>query len=256
MKSRRGLTVGGRLTSPESSAEVGRHRHGGRGRRRYGYGPAYYPLVVDPYCIDENNPDCIAGRKHEKNMAHSDDDGGSIGFDDIVGEQQDIVGADIAIGMLIGEAADEMTMGNPQVALAKLAVARKAVPNAIAVFHRQLNARRRQPLGFTAVDVPVSTATPVSATALPQQLFKAKRMVIPSLVANAIVVNDVKVGNKSQLVGTEEAVTGAMYSELAVGTFIDFLTANVGNKISVELQNLNLTVTTATTVTMIGIVAE
>ena len=69
-------------------------------------------------------------------------------------------------------------------------------------------------------------------------------------------MNDVKVGNKSQLVGTDEAVTGAMYSEVAVGTFIDFLTANVGNKVAVELSNLTLTATTSTTVTMIGIVAE
>jgi hypothetical protein len=81
-------------------------------------------------------------------------------------------------------------------------------------------------------------------------------MVIASPVAVGCSVVDVKVGNKSQLVGTEDPITGAMFSELAVGTFVDFLTANVGNKVGVVLRNVSSTVTVTTVVTMIGVVAE
>jgi len=187
---------------------------------------------------------------------HNDDDMGSIGgFEDIVGGQQEIIG-EIAVGALLDHAADEMISGNPSTALAELAVARRAVPNAVAVFQRKLSARRRQPLGFSTVAVPIATGVDVTAVATPQQLFRSKRMVIPSTVATGIVVTDVKVGNKSQLVGTDNPITGAMFSELAVGTFIDFLTANLGNKVGVIIQNLTLTATTSTTVTMIGVVAE
>lgn len=234
----------------------GGHHGGGGGRGRWrGYGGGYYPLIVDTVCVDPEDPNCLTAGESKETMSTSDDDMGAIGFDDIIGDSQEIVG-DIAIGELLSSAADEMAAGNPQQALAQLAVARKAAPNAIAVFQRKLKSRRRQPLGFTAVGVAVSTAAVITAAAAPQQLFRSKRMVIPSTTAVGIVVNDVKVGNKSQLVGTEEPVAGAMFSELAVGTFVDFLTANVGNKVSVELANLTLTVTTSTTVTMVGVVAE
>ena len=228
------------------------HGGGGRGRGRRGWGWGYpYPY---PDCDDDYNL-CVNGnKKATKNMSASDDEMGSVGFDDIVGETQEIVG-DIAIGELLNHAADEMISGNPQTALAELAVARKAVPNAIAVFQRKLRSRRRQPLGFESATIPIA-ATDVVVTAAPQQLFRAKRMVIASPVAVNISIVDVKVGNKSQLVGTEDPITGAMFSELAVGTFVDFLTANVGNKVGVLLRNVSSTVTVTTVVTMIGVVAE
>jgi hypothetical protein len=221
--------------------------------RRASRAPAIFPAWPGYAQSEVENEE--SGEEEETNMGRmNDDDVGSIGFEDIVGDSQEIVG-DVAIGELLDHAADEMISGDPQTALAELAVARKAVPNAVAVFQRKLRNRRRQPLGFAAVTIPIAT-TDVSAVATPQQLFRAKRMVIPSNVATNCSVADVKVGNKSQLVGTEDPITGAMFSELAVGTFVDFLTANVGNKVGVVLRNVNSTVTVTTIVTMIGVVAE
>lgn len=174
-----------------------------------------------------------------------DDDFGDIGAEidlvagmgtsEIIGADADEVGAeeDLLRALSIGAA----RRSNPKRANAlrrvaqKLQEYRKIDPNAVAVKQRQLSIRRRFPLGFqpTTVLAGVSASIP----AAPQDMF---RLVIPSDIAFDFGVQDVKVGNTSQLVSGGE-VPAALFTEVSIDTHVHFKTAEIGNQISVSVRN-------------------
>lgn len=162
-------------------------------------------------------------------IGYDDDDIGGIGADDdlldalVSGDgSSEIIGADLLVG----------AAPNKQAMLRALA-RRKAG----AVVHRQLDRKRRYPLGFTVTSVGAGASATIAA--LPQALFRSERLVIPSDIAFDLGVTDVKVGNTSQFAQNAE-VPGAIFSEVAIDTRVGFDTAEVGNQISVAVRNKTL----------------
>lgn len=172
--------------------------------------------------------------------------GGSIGYDPIlVGDDPDALlealavsggGADYLVSgdgssEIIGALVGAAQAGNPK---AKAALAKIAQRNAGAVVQRDLDRRRRYPLGV--VPTSITAGTQASIAASPQNLFRPERLVIPSDIAFDSGVVDVKVGNVSQFVQSAE-VPGALFSEVAINTGVNFDTAEIGNQISSVIRN-------------------
>lgn len=171
--------------------------------------------------------------------------GGSIGYDpSLIGDDPDsllealavsgmpdlLVGGDGSseiIGALVGAA----NAGNSK---AKAVVAKIAQRNAGAVVQRELDRRRRYPLGVVPTTITAGTQSQIPAS--PQNLFRPERLVIPSDVAFDAGVVDIKVGNTSQFVQSAE-VPGALFSEVAINTGVNFDTAEIGNQISATIRN-------------------
>jgi len=172
--------------------------------------------------------------------------GGSIGYDPtLIGDDPDSLlealsvsgggadflvsgsGAQEIIGALVGAA----QQGNQKAAQALAKIAQR---NAGAVVQRDLDRRRRYPLGV----VPTSIASGVQSqiTTSPQNLFRPERLVIPSDIAFDSGVVDIKVGNTSQFVQSAE-VPGALFSEVAINTGVNFDTAEIGNQVSCTIRN-------------------
>ena len=106
--------------------------------------------------------------------------------------------------------------------------------NAGAVIDRGLHRRRRYPLGFMVTSVPGGAIASIPSA--PQNLFRAERIVVPSDIAFDFGVQDIKVGNQSQLVQSVE-VPAVVFSEVAIDTNIGFDTAEVGNQLSLSVRN-------------------
>jgi hypothetical protein len=116
----------------------------------------------------------------------------------------------------------------------KIAAFRKVDPGAVAVRQRDLNKRRRFPLGFQPTTVAAGATSNIPAA--PQDMFRPERLVIPSDIAFDFGVQDVKVGNTSQLVSGGE-VPAAIFTEVSIDTHVHFKTAEIGNQISVSVRN-------------------
>lgn len=116
----------------------------------------------------------------------------------------------------------------------KIAAYRKIDPGAVAVRQRDLSTRRRFPLGFQPTTVSAGATSNIPAA--PQDMFRPERLVIPSDIAFDFGVQDVKVGNTSQLVSGGE-VPAALFTEVSIDTHVHFKTAEIGNQISVSVRN-------------------
>lgn len=190
---------------------------------------------------------------------------------EIVGQSDDILGA-IGANLLIGQSGGDdailealisgagvseivgdaggSTVQNP----ARQAVVQNVLKNtAGAVIKNQLNRRRRYPLGFVPTTVPA--ATQLNIPSAPQNLFRAERLIIPSDIAFDFGVRDVKVGNQSQLAQSVE-VPGAMFSEVAIDTNVNFDTAEVGNQISIDVRNKTVADAIEFTGSLMGTIAK
>lgn len=173
--------------------------------------------------------------------------GGSIGYDpSLIGDDPDSLlealavsgggGADYLVGgdgssEIIGALVGAAQAGSPK---AKAVLAKIAQRNAGAVVQRELDRRRRYPLGVVPTTITAGTQSQIPAA--PQNLFRPERLVIPSDIAFDSGVVDIKVGNTSQFVQSAE-VPGALFSEVAINTGVNFDTAEIGNQISATIRN-------------------
>jgi hypothetical protein len=177
--------------------------------------------------------DPILGMSREDLLAgYLDDLAGSIGGDgttEIVGadDLEALVGAD-ELDLLMG-AAPRRRPGQV------MANARHIDPNAVAVIQKRLSTRRKFPLGFPAVTIPLGATALLETN--PQFVFRPERLVVPSDIAFDVRLQDVKVGTQSQFVSTD-AVPGAVFSEVAINTGISFRTAEIGNGVSFNAINV------------------
>jgi hypothetical protein len=115
----------------------------------------------------------------------------------------------------------------------KIQAYRKVDPGAVAIRQRDLNKRRRFPLGFQPTTVGPGATSNIPAA--PQDMFRPERLVIPSDTAFDFGVQDVKVGNTSQLVSGGE-VPAALFTEVSIDTHVHFKTAEIGILISVSVR--------------------
>lgn len=187
-------------------------------------------------------------QQRSKSMAYDiigydddDDDVGAIGEDEILDE------------LISGAGTSEIIGASSAAARQKAKIARAlAARKSGAVVQHSLSRRRRYPLGFTVTSVGAGGTATVSA--LPQNLYRAERLVIPSDIAFDLGVSDIKVGNTSQFAQNAE-VPAAIFSEVAIDTHVGFDTAEVGNQISIALRNKTL-VAVEFTASLIGTIAK
>jgi hypothetical protein len=161
--------------------------------------------------------------------------GGSIGYDaSLIGDDPDALLEALAVngyGELISGAGNSEIVG---AARQNSALKQIAMRNAGAVVQRELDRRRRYPLGVVPTTITAGTQSQIPAS--PQNLFRPERLVIPSDIAFDSGVVDIKVGNVSQFVQSAE-VPGALFSEVAINTGVNFDTAEIGNQISATIRN-------------------
>ena len=82
----------------------------------------------------------------------------------------------------------------------------------------------------------IAAGATVNIIVQPQTTFKGKRLFIPSDFAGVILVNDLKIGNVSQL-PSSNPLPGRMFTEFAVGVEQDFDTAQISQQISLSVTN-------------------
>lgn len=176
-------------------------------------------------------------------IGDDDDMNGSIGYDLIGEEFEDLIGDDDEESFL--EALAISGAGNSEIIgaaqrkakgkiMLKKAAQQIAMRNSGLVVNTDLNRKRRYPLGFVPTDIAAGAALQIPAS--PQNLYRPERLVIPSDIAFDCGVRDVKIGNTSQFVQATE-VPGALFSEVAINTGVTFDTAEVGNQVSVDIRN-------------------
>ena len=172
-------------------------------------------------------------------MYDDDDVSGSeiIGLDEIIGEMG-------AIGADLDDILDTI-QGNEAVKPNKLArlasrmnKLRQIDPSAIAVQNREPNRRRywHAPFPATVINAGVTGVLQMQ----PQELFRTERAFLSSALAGDFNVTQLFVGQKNQLLVAGE-INGSVFSEVAVRSFLNLDTANVGNTITINLRNDGLT---------------
>lgn len=162
-------------------------------------------------------------------------------YNDIIGAE-DIVGADLAFGAddIVGgyNELDALFSGNPLVVGADLSRAgleqALAARNARMVVPRQPTKAREFPLGFPTTAIAASASATVQTQ--PQVAFRGRRLLIPSDIAGAILINDLKVGQASQFTSSNP-VPGRCFTELGVGVDLNLDTAQISQFISLSVEN-------------------
>ncbi len=76
-------------------------------------------------------------------------------------------------------------------------------------------------------------------TAMPQEIFKGNRLVIPSGTARFFLIHDFKVGLNSQL-SSAGSIPASAFDEHAIGTFLEFDTAYPGHMIILDVEHVKV----------------
>jgi hypothetical protein len=102
------------------------------------------------------------------------------------------------------------------------------------VVNRPLRDMREYPLGFLQAGIGVGVTAEVISR--PQVTFRGERLVIPTSVAANFALNDIKVGNRSQLVNST-SLPAEMFQENAIGIRLAMDTATVAQDIALSVTN-------------------
>ncbi len=161
-------------------------------------------------------------------------------IDEIVGgddDLEDALGDDAILGAVLGAdilGADMILGGGGS---RKAALAR-----AIAAKHGRVVQRRapqgaqEQVLGFERATV--TALTEATVRAFPQRKFRTERLTIAASIANFFDVLDLRVGRDSLFVDVGP-VPAEMFSQVGVGTALRGYTANLGNTITLQVENID-----------------
>lgn len=155
-------------------------------------------------------------------------------IDEIVGDDDldDALGDDAILGAVLGA---DMILGGPSGGKAALA-------RAIAAKHGRVLTKRapqgaqEQVLGFERATVVALTEATVRA--FPQRKFRTERLTIAASIANFFDVLDLRVGRDSLFVDVGP-VPAEMFSQVGVGTALRGYTANLGNTITLQVENID-----------------
>jgi hypothetical protein len=109
-----------------------------------------------------------------------------------------------------------------------------ALRRAAGVSEREYTKARVYPLGFgiTTIKAGATQVIPVVC----QVPFRGNRLTIPSDIAGAVVINDIKVGQASQF-AAGGAVPGRAYTEFATYSELNLDTAQIGQTIFLSITN-------------------
>lgn len=158
-----------------------------------------------------------------------------IGLETIIGESMGAIGQDL------DDVLEAVVSGNGpaavnklQQASARMARLRNIDPNAVMVQSTSPNKRRYWHAPFPATAIAAAAAATLQMQ--PQELFRTERAFIGSHLAQDYNMTQLQVGQKNQLLVAGE-VNGTVFSEVAVRSFLNLDTANVGNTVSMTLRN-------------------
>lgn len=127
--------------------------------------------------------------------------------------------------------ADPQTMGPPT---AGAGLAQLAMNHAVAVVPRAYTKGRVFAQGFGPVVIAAGGTANIIVQ--PQVTFKGNRLGIPSDIAGAILVNQILVGQASQL-PSANPLPGRMFTEFSVDSGINFDTAQISQQIALNVTN-------------------
>jgi len=96
-----------------------------------------------------------------------------------------------------------------------------------------------QMLGFENIPASIPVGATVTVNATPENIAKLTRLFIPSSVASSVVVIDVKIGQKSQLLGSG-AIPGLVFSEVSTNNRINGDTCYIRQPVKLTFQNVGL----------------
>jgi len=97
---------------------------------------------------------------------------------------------------------------------------------------------RVQSVGFTYLNLPPGQS--VDITTRPQTLFRGNRLVIPSAIAAACVIEDIKVGRNSQFAASG-GQPGESFKDTATGDNVSLDTAQPGMDVTLKVTNVGAT---------------
>lgn len=172
-----------------------------------------------------------------------------IGWDPYTSPEADMVSAEEIIGAApMAPQAKQAALAKLRAARTKTAIAKSGTTTAPAALQNlptmgtrvevqpQINRRHRlmvAGMGFTTV----ALGAVATITIAPQRLFKPKLLSIPGSIALYFAITGVFVGQDSQLAAAG-AIPCECFSETAVNAPIDWDTANIGNTITINIQNI------------------
>lgn len=166
-----------------------------------------------------------------------------------------LIGADDEVADIVSGLGNTEIVGYDDDDVGEIGATRRARgrKGGMKVAARGLTRARRMAIGFGPTALAASSAA-TDVSTLPQVVFRPERLFIPSDIAFDIVVVDVKIGNRSQLVAAG-ALPGAIFSEVSVDVFTHWDTAEVGNQIVLTVQNINVALARTFRASMIGAAA-
>lgn len=195
-----------------------------------------------------------------------------IGADDIIGMGYDVATGDEVDAMLSGYDVATGTYGPamarynpahpaayhglyPQLpGLGPSAQQLIALRNAHALTPRRFVKAREYTLGFSGAPVAIAAAATSVLKAQPQVPFRGRRLIIPSDVAGALIINNLIIGKNPVLVSADP-VSARAYTEVGVGVDLNMDTAQISQLISLSLTN-NSGASVSVTPTLIGTAME
>ena len=162
----------------------------------------------------------------------------------------DILGLDVYGTELRGDSdldyllagADDAAMAPAATSAAATAARRKgalrqiAERDAIAVVPRAYNRGRTYFQGFGPTVVAAGATANIIVQ--PQVTFKPNRLTVPSDIAGAIQINDLKIGQASQF-PSSNALPARGFTEFAVDSGLNFDTAQVSQQVSINVTNVS-----------------
>lgn len=107
----------------------------------------------------------------------------------------------------------------------------------IAVKRKQPTAVRELFLGFDSVTV-VTKSTSRNVTTQAQQPFRPDRLVVAAAIAGFFLINDIKIGSKSQLL-SGDAIPAEAFSNLSVGVVAKMDTITPGITVMLSVSNID-----------------
>lgn len=108
------------------------------------------------------------------------------------------------------------------------------VPGAFGIDKQDPTERRQLMLGFDSV-TDVAAGTTVNVPTTVQDVFRGNRLVIPGSIAQAFIINDIRIGTKSQLSSVLGMPAEAFVPEALSPIRLD--TAQIGQQITINLTN-------------------
>jgi len=100
----------------------------------------------------------------------------------------------------------------------------------------EASAARRLHLGF--YEPTIAAGAQVTVPAAPQVIFRPERIIIPSTIAGAVSINNIIIGNRSQLASANQ-FPGQSLSEVAIGTGMLLDTSQPGVDIQLIVTNIS-----------------